>query len=119
MSNRAAFARGFLHGITGAGLFHRITYSHVPMKPFLDPRAVEQVPIGEFASYLSAAQRAKARMLSVLKLKADRIKVVSKGVTMTLGEYAEWMAKVGLIHMATREPEDDARGARRNDRVAH
>jgi hypothetical protein len=53
--------RAFLHGITGAGLFRRLTYPGAPTH-FVDPRPVEViVASGEFDELLRKVQERKGQ----------------------------------------------------------
>lgn len=48
------FIRGILHGMTGAGLFHRVSYRD-PDQEFIDSRPLQEViDSGDFGRTLSA-----------------------------------------------------------------
>ena len=52
MSQTANIARAFLHGLTGAGLFRRLTYPGAP-EEFIDSRAVSELEeSGEFLGWI-------------------------------------------------------------------
>jgi hypothetical protein len=55
MSPKVNFARGILHGFTGAGLFRRLTYPGAP-EDIVDTRSVDElVESGVFMDWLCAA----------------------------------------------------------------
>ena len=59
MSQTAAIARAFLHGLTGAGLFRRLDYPGAPVE-FVDSRSLEEIHAsGEFDRTVTAYNNAK------------------------------------------------------------
>lgn len=61
MDSKTAFARGFLHGITGAGLFHRLRCPGLSSE-FAESQPVETATSDEYSLYMRFREEFRTRL---------------------------------------------------------